>query len=172
MYIIICIVILILNAVLCYEDIRDQEVDIWPLVLLFGCSCYVCLNRNQFLFHEFSHRIMFSGSLLLIIFCLLKLYIGLKYRRKRKLLDKMLGKGDLWYWISLMPLFNTYTYALLLWGSLVFSLLVYVITAKHQHKQDPLSIKIPLVGYQAIFYATVLLINMLYPFEILNRPLL
>ena len=128
-----------------YEDISDQKISLWALVLVFTMGVYLhytAVPQEVFL-TQFYRNI--SGVALLLVF--LATYVHLRFKTG---LFKLFGSGDAIFFVVLAVSLSTSAFVLLFVSSLVFSL---VITLCFPKKIQPRTI--PLAGLQALFFSLV-----------------
>jgi hypothetical protein len=150
------------SSIILFQDFKHRLVSLWVL-LLFGltCICSVLINRNiETLFYNILFTIIYIG----LIWLILKLYLYLKFRRNKRILNEQLGLADVLTILFVGLTFNAVGLVFFFCFGFIFSLLSYVIymfVSKHKKNEH-----IPLAGLLVLFY--VLTIFILYLNEVNN----
>ena len=146
------ILILLLFAIVTYEDISSRMVHaiIFP-ILAIALGYHYLQYTTPFLFfiNVIMNLILVSG-ILLILFVYCKLCI------KKTFLNNSFGLGDLFFFYTVSLAFPTMTFVVLFVFSLIFSLALHLII-----KQNKIQNTIPLAGYMALFFVIILSVNTL-----------
>lgn len=152
--ILLSVALSVLLAAICWQDVRERQVSLWILLLLFGG----CLGR--FLLMEESYVFpLINSSFLLLQGGVILLYLWMRYRTAR--VSKYCGAGDVMFWVACLWCFSPLNFLLFFVVSLVGALAFHLLLRQWlQHYQ---SIYIPLAGFQGLFLTAALALELLLP---------
>lgn len=142
--------LVILLALIAYEDIRSRQIRLVLLILSF-------ITLLGYLSTQFSADMLLQRSFFNLVYimflCLcIILYISFKHRRPNFNLNRYLGTGDILFWIILVPYFDLILFALFFVISLLVSLFLHMVFTKKNEL-------IPLAGYQSICFIFYLILE-------------
>lgn len=153
--------ILIATFVLVFlQDYRERQVH-WfliPMIGILGGVMFYNSTLPELFFIGFAMNLGFLAILVLFII----VYARFKLRMH---LLKVMGLGDLLFFIAMSLAFPTLTFIVLFVFSLVFSLVLHLYLSKHQKGAT-----VPLAGYMSLFFGLTYLthwsgiINLVYQF--------
>ena len=93
------------------------------------------------------------------------LFTWFRFRQRTNIFKSSFGLGDLLFLIMLIPLFSPINYIAFFLGSIVFSLIIYLILKTFKiYKKE----KIPLAGFQSLFLTFVLITQFFFKFNLYN----
>ena len=150
------------SSIILVQDFKERLVSLWVL-LLFGVTCLssVLLNRGV---ETLLYNILFTIIYIGLIWLILKLYLYLKFRKNKRILNEQLGLSDVLTILFIGLTFNAVSLVFFFCLGFIFSLLSYVIymlVSKHKKSEH-----IPLAGLLVLFY--VLTVFILYLNKINN----
>ncbi len=148
----ISILLLVVLFAISYQDFKERKVYFWLFILsgiLIGIKHYNKVGMSQFLLN-----IVINMTLISLIVFVLSMYS--KYRMKKSL-QQSLGLGDILFFVVISLGFPTLTFLLLFVFSVFFTGILFVAMKKHIAKDQ-----IPLAGFQSLFVALVLLVNLIF----------
>lgn len=154
--------LLLSSSIILFQDFKERLVSLWVL-LLFGLTCMssVLLNRGiEILLYNILFTIIYIG----LIWLVLKLYLYLKFRKNKRILNEQLGLADVLTILFIGLTFNAVGIVFFFCFGFIFSLLsfmIYILIFKHNKNEH-----IPLAGLLVVFY--VLTIFILYLNKINN----
>ncbi|NVK51286.1 MAG: hypothetical protein HWD85_00005 [Flavobacteriaceae bacterium] len=125
---------------------------LFPLILIIGGYVQITNQTVELYLLFTAYNLSFISILLLI------LYLYTKIQMKKKL-SKSLGLGDVLFFLFLGVSFPTATFLVLFSGSLVFSLLVFLLLKPILKEKT-----VPLAGLQSLFLTLVLIVNSFFNF--------
>lgn len=150
-------VLVVSSAIILYQDFKDRQVSVW-LLLLFGIttiSSVIYFRDLQTLFYNAIGSILYLG----IIWAFLKLYLYLKFRKNKVILDQQLGAADVLIIFFIGLSFNAIGMVFFFCLSFIFSLLCFVILSFFKKQQDQANI--PLAGFLVFFYVIwIIMLNL------------
>lgn len=147
------IAIVLLLAVLIYQDFAQRAVHWVLLALLIPCQfglAYLTIGAEELLFN-----LGINTMLLVFQFLLLTVYFSLRTRALTNIINRFIGIGDLLFFVFLSVSFSPFNLILFFIFSLVLILTVYAVAMRSKLKQY----KIPLLGNMSIIYMIVLAIE-------------
>ncbi len=147
-------ILLLLTLFLIYrQDIKDRRVTLGLFVLgiLLGGMLHF-LHQNTYVFLT---GLIINRTLILIIISVLYGYTKIRLKTG---LDKVIGSGDILFFILLGVSFPVVSFVVLFVLSLIFSLLISIIFKKRFDRKA-----IPLAGLQSLFLGLSLIGNRIIP---------
>lgn len=145
-------ILLVLLAIIMYQDIKDKEVTLLVLLSLIVTGGLLhFLQQNYWVF-----LVSLLVNTLLIGIVLLFIYLYAKFKMKVSL-PNVLGMGDILFFLFLGFSFPTASFSILFSVSLLFSLSLSVLIKSKENL-------VPLAGYQSVFLLLVLVVNHLFKF--------
>ncbi len=135
-------------GIVAIQDLRDREVlwILFPSIALFLASLHIShVGLEHFAFFALNNIILVSCILLL-------LWTVTKYIFKKRFLDVSFGTGDMLFMYAFTLGFPTLTFIVLLVGSILFSLMAFLILKLFVRAET-----VPLAGLMGIFLIAVLL---------------
>ena len=146
------IIFIITLGLLFYQDIKEQKVSIWILLIgiaLGGIIHY--LHQVQIVFLS-----NIGANIIFITLIFLVLWGYAKFKLKKKIFE-VFGEGDLFFFILLAVSLPILSFLMVFVFSLIFSLLVFILL-KSTFKEST----VPLAGLQSLFLGLVLIANKLF----------
>ncbi|QTE21143.1 prepilin peptidase [Polaribacter cellanae] len=143
------LLLIIILAILCYQDIKERKVSLFILVLgivVGGFTHYLNQEITIFLYN-----ILVNSLFVMIVFGILIAYS--KWKMKTKIFD-VFGVGDLFFFILLAVSLPILSFLIVFIFSLIFSLAIFI-SLKKRFKDS----SVPLAGLQSLFFIIVLLFN-------------
>ncbi len=160
---IISISIIMVLAIIIYQDLKFRFLDVkYAVLLLLLCIWY-----------HIENPLLNYGNILLILgfiglnLVLLIAYFSLKKGRFFNPIDRLLGLGDIVFFMAIAPLFLVHQYILFFISGLLFSL-VLTLSLRLVTKKEK---NLPLAGYMSIYLGSIFLINLLFNKAFLNLGL-
>ena len=135
-------------GIVAVQDLRDREVlwILFPAIALFLAGLHIShVGLEHFLFFALNNCILVTCILLL-------LWVVTKYIFKKRFLDVSFGTGDILFMYAFALGFPSLTFIVLLVGSILFSLLAFIILKLFFRAET-----VPLAGLMGIFLIAVLL---------------
>lgn len=141
-------------GIIVFQDFRYRLVSLWVL-LFFGIVCLssvlIFRGPKALLYNGVSCALYF-----LFTWLMLKLYLYLKYRKNRPVLNELLGPADVLVMLFMGFTFNAVGLILFFCSGFIFSLVTYFIyVALHKNKANE---HIPLAGLLALFYGLTIIL--------------
>lgn len=153
------VVILIgLLSVVIYQDFKNREIS-WfliPLLLIIGIT-------NALISIDYKDFLTYAGINLAIVMLNLlgvTLFISLKEKKIKNIIDTYLGLGDILFFFVLTVLFSPFNFILFFIGSILLTSLVYIIVMLFDKIKQPL---IPLAGAMSLVLIVALAFQHFYP---------
>lgn len=142
------------SSIILVQDFKERLVSLWVL-LLFGLTCMssVLLNRGL---ETLLYNILFTIIYIGLIWLILKLYLYLKFRKNKRILNEQLGLADVLTILFIGLTFNAVGLVFFFCLGFIFSLssfLIYVLVFKHKKNEQ-----IPLAGLLVVFYMLTIFI--------------
>ena len=137
-----------------YQDFKKREVSL-ILFLLAGVLGSLTHYATQYLY-------IFLMSLfinMIVIFIVILILLVYSKQKMKMSLKEVIGLGDILFFILLAISFPTVSFLLLFTGSLVFSLVLFLVL-----KPKMVNKTVPLAGLQALFLGLALFVNVLFNF--------
>ena len=145
---IVLVMCLILVAV---QDLKCRKIHIVLPVVVFISSCLISLKTISY-----KYTILPNITFVIVVISFMVMYMTLKYRAFKNPFKYYFGLGDLLFYLSITPLFLLNQFVVYFIGSLVVSLLIFMIF-KGKIQSD----SIPLAGFCAIFLLTIITLDKL-----------
>jgi hypothetical protein len=137
-------------GIMAYQDMRDREVT-WVLFPLLG-TCLALTHILQVGFSVFVHAIVIN---LILITCVVSLLWSITtFGFKKSFLNVSFGLGDLLFLYIFAMGFPTMTFVYLMVGSLLFSLLAFLLMKLVLQSQT-----VPLAGLMGLFLIAMTLLS-------------
>lgn len=145
------------SAIILYQDFNERQVSLWVL-LVFGTVTILsvlCYRDNETLLYN-GVGIVLYGS---FIWLILKLYLFVKFRKNKRILDEQLGLADVLVIFFIGLTFNTVGMVFFFCFGFVFSLLIFLVYSFLKKDNDRQSI--PLAGMLVFFYViSIIILNL------------
>ena len=151
-------ILIISSAIILFQDFKDREVSLWVL-LLFGVTTLssVIYQRNLETLLCNSLGIFLYGG---FIWLMLKLYLFLKFKKNKAILNYQLGLADVLVVLFIGITFNIVGMIFFFCFGFVFSLIAFVIYSVIKKESDVQSI--PLAGLLVFFYVmSIIILNLI-----------
>ena len=154
---------LIINSVIIlFQDFKERLVSLWVLVT-FGLICIssIVLNRD---IETLLYSVMFTALYMGFIWLILKLYLYLKFKKNKTIIDEFIGLADVLVIFFIGITFNAVGLILFFCCGFIFSLvcyLGYVFISKDKTNEH-----IPLAALLVGFY--LLSVFMLHLVEVIS----
>jgi len=149
----------IVSLVIIYQDLKNRLIS-WFLLPLLLVALMLTANINRW--EDFLINTSLNFSFLIVQYILLKIYFYVKERRTIIIIDKLIGKGDVYFIITLIFGFSIINYILVVIGGLIFSLVVFLIYSSiHKHNQNT----VPLAGLLSIFLLMIKTTGYIYDYN-------
>ena len=135
-------------GIVAIQDLRDREVMwiLFPAIAVFLAGLHIShVGVEHFIFFALNNSILVSCILLL-------LWAVTKFVFNKRFLDVSFGLGDMLFMYAFALGFPTLTFIVLLVGSILFSLVAFVLLKLFVRAET-----VPLAGLMGIFLITVLL---------------
>ena len=152
----ICIALI----VLAFQDFKSLSIGLQPLVVLFVFSLVLALRQSNAL--SILQSSFACMLFLLMQFVVLELYFRFKHGQFFGL-DKMIGVGDLLFYLAVIPIMNFSNYLLYFCVSIIAALVIGVFVKWFYKHKNP---KIPLAGTAAIVLLFSLIISKLCKYSL------
>lgn len=157
MFLNICLAIALLIVFL--QDVKYRHIHILLPLIILVISFYIFKKNIDVNYLIILQNILFVFLTLL----LLVMYMSLKNKSFLNPFKNYFGLGDLFFFVSITPLFVTYNYVLFFIFSMLFSVVIHLIFSKL------MTIKtVPLAGFSALFLIFILLKDLLFDFKSLT----
>ena len=117
-------VLLISSGIILFQDFKERQVSLW-ILLLFGVltiSSVVYFRDFETLFYNGVGVLLYGG----FIWVMLKLYLFLKFKKNKTILDQQLGLADVFVIFFIGLTFNTIGMIFFFCFGFILSLLTFV----------------------------------------------
>jgi hypothetical protein len=155
------ILLIVTSCIICIQDFKERFVSLWILVV-FGILSIVSVlyykNVNVLLINLLGTIIY--GS---FIWLTLKLYMFLKFKRNRTILNSRLGMADILVFLFIGLTLNIVGMILFFCFGFLFSLFVFIIYSFF-NKNIKIA-TIPLAGLLVLFYTIIIFVFNLFNFN-------
>ena len=152
-------VLLISSGIILFQDFKERQVSLW-ILLLFGVltiSSVVYFRDFETLFYNGVGVLLYGG----FIWVMLKLYLFLKFKKNKTILDQQLGLADVFVIFFIGLTFNTIGMIFFFCFGFILSLLTFLIYSLFKKESDTQSI--PLAGLLVFFYViSIIILNLVY----------
>ena len=150
-------VLLISSGIILFQDFKERQVSLW-ILLLFGVltiSSVVYFRDFETLFYNGVGVLLYGG----FIWVMLKLYLFLKFKKNKTILDQQLGLADVFVIFFIGLTFNTIGMIFFFCFGFILSLLTFLIYSVFKKESDTQSI--PLAGLLVFFYViSIIILNL------------
>jgi hypothetical protein len=153
------------SAIILFQDFKSRSVSLWVL-LIFGSVCIssvIYFRDIQTLFYNIISTTIYLG----FIWLMLKVYLYLKFKKNKTLLDELMGKADLLVMFFIGLTFNTIGSVFFFCFAFIGSLLaffIYSLTKKNRNDET-----IPLAGLLVFFYlSAIVIVNFINDFYLID----
>jgi hypothetical protein len=148
------VVVLLLLAVIVYQDFVSRAVSVWCFLLLAICFVYHHISSSSL--EQFALNVMVNVGFCVVQFLVLTIYFSIKNSQLVNITDNMLGLGDM---VMLLVLCFVFTPLLFL----VFfstSMIMAVVTGLYFHRKKQ---TIPLAGIQSVVLMVwIIIVNFIF----------
>jgi hypothetical protein len=147
-------VLILSSGIILFQDFKERQVSLWVL-LLFGALCVssvLYFRDPEILFYN-GVGVLLYGS---FIWLMLKLYMFLKFKKNKVIINKELGMADVLVVLFIGITFNTIGMILFFCFGFVFSLVAFLMYSVL--KKDSNTQSIPLAGLLVFFYVILIII--------------
>lgn len=134
------IILLFTFGLIFYQDIKERQVYwfLFPLVGICVGSLFFFKTLSELFIAAIVINVLFVSILLLGIF----LYAKFKLKSQ-----KVIGLGDILFFLASAFAFSTISFIVIFIGSLIFSLVLHSAIAKNRN-----AVTVPLAGYMSLFF--------------------
>ena len=150
-------VLLISSGIILFQDFKERQVSLW-ILLLFGVltiSSVVYFRDFETLFYNGVGVLLYGG----FIWVMLKLYLFLKFKKNKVILNQQLGLADVFVIFFIGLTFNTIGMIFFFCFGFILSLLTFLIYSVFKKESDTQSI--PLAGLLVFFYViSIIILNL------------
>jgi hypothetical protein len=156
-FIVFLTILIISSVIILFQDFKDREVSLWVLIL-FGLLCV-----SSVVYYRNLETILYNGLGVLVyggfIWLILKLYLFLKFKKNKPILNHQLGLADVFVVLFIGITFNTAGVVFFFCFGFVFSLITFVVYSLLKRDSDTQSI--PLAGLLVFFYVmSIIILNL------------
>ena len=154
--------LIISSFIILFQDFKERLVSLWVL-MTFGLMCLtsVILNRDvETLLYGILCTVIYMG----FIWGILKLYMYLKFKKNKAIIDELIGLADVLVIFFIGITFNAVGLILFFCFGFIFSLICYVLYTSIS--KNKINEHIPLAGLLVGFY--LFSVFMLYLVELTN----
>ncbi len=140
--------LILVSFFITYQDFKERLVSLWLLILFASVSlASLILNRdwNTVLYNTID-IVLYLG----LILAVLKLYLYLKFKKNKKIINELLGIADIVIIFFIGITFNIIGIIFFFCFGFIFTVLGYFILSLLQKKSKHQTI--PLAGFLVIFY--------------------
>jgi hypothetical protein len=149
------------SAIILYQDFKERLVSLW-IILVFGANTIASViyfrDLETFLYNGLS-TLLYIG----FIWLMLKLYLFLKFKKNKAILNQQLGTADVLVILFISLTFNLVGMIFFFCFAFIFSLLSFILFFTIKKNKD--SQNIPLAGLLVFFYIVVIIILNLIQFN-------
>lgn len=156
-YIVFLAVLIVSSVIILFQDFKERQVSLWVL-LLFGASTVtsvIYFRDMETLFYNGLGTLLYGA----FIWLMLKLYMYLKFKKNKAIIDHQLGMADVLVIFFIGLTFNTIGMIFFFCFGFVFSLLIFLIYSALKKDTDNQSI--PLAGLLVFLYViSIIILNL------------
>ncbi len=146
-------------ALVVYQDVKLRLIHILLPVAIFGLGIAINWDLMRFIHMDWISSLLFLALNLLVV----TLYFSIKAKRYVNPFDALIGWGDIWFLIALVPLFHFRGYVQFFVMGMLFSLVLFIVMKSIYPKYKT----IPLAGFLSIFLIGTTLAQHLTDIDIL-----
>lgn len=158
-YIVFYAALILSSGIIFFQDFKERQVSLWVL-LLFGASTItsvIYFRDLETLLYNGLGTLLYGG----FIWLMLKLYLFLKFKKNKAIIDHQLGMADVLVIFFIGFTFNAVGMILFFCFGFVFSLLAFVVYTVF--KKNANSQSIPLAGLLVFFYVlSIIILNLIF----------
>jgi hypothetical protein len=150
-------VLIISSGIILFQDFKERQVSLWVL-LLFGVS-----TLSSVIYFRDVETLLYNGIGVLLyggfIWLMLKLYLFLKFKKNKAIIDHQLGMADVLVIFFIGLTFNTIGMIFFFCFGFVLSLITFLVYSTLKKDTDTQSI--PLAGLLVFFYViSIIILNL------------
>ena len=158
--------VIVVLCIMIFQDFKFRGITWWLFPLLL--AMLLALSGLEGSFSETIYKFMMNGLFVGLQIGLLILYFSVRRRTFTNIFQGYLGLGDLLFLVCLAAYLPLMSFAVFYVGSL---LMVIVISLCVMHLLKISTNKIPLAGYQALFFLVLILIELLHKQVIFSQEI-
>lgn len=155
---VIDICLLLLLAVVLFQDLKQRQIS-WFLIPLLLVS-FIAQGLFRIPANELMHYTMFNIGFIVVQLVILTAYISIKNKRLVNIINSYLGIGDVLFIATVAAAFSPLNFIVFYITALLFTLFVFVVVKLLTKK---LSKEIPLAGAMAAVMIGLILVNQWLP---------
>lgn len=158
MQLLIDIVLLVLLAIVVYQDLKQREIS-W-LLIPFLLGCFLARGFLLIPSNEIISNTLLNISFIVLQLLVLTAYVSIKNKKISNVINSFLGLGDVLFFVVICLAFSSVNFILFYVMSLLFTLvgfIAYNMLVKKATKE------IPLAGAMAMVMITLILLNQWMP---------
>lgn len=142
-------------AIMFYQDLKLRAIY-W---ILFPLLFLILLIRN--LYHtnieDLLEAVLYNFGYILLIFLSMKAFFSFLRGKQTKIIDRVMGTGDVFFLIALAVFFSPFNFILFF---VLSKLIVILIVAIHNLVREKQMRKVPLAGFQAAILMILYIYNL------------
>lgn len=151
------VVLILSSVIILFQDFKERQVSLW-LLLLFGA-----LTISSVIYFRDAEALLYNGVGTLLygsfIWLMLKLYMFLKFKKNKAIIDHQLGMADVLVIFFIGITFNTIGMIFFFCFGFVLSLMTFFVYSVL--KKDSNTQSIPLAGLLVFFYViSIIILNL------------
>lgn len=143
--------LILLSAILAFQDIKTRQISLYVLLLWLGVALAIVFQKYPV--KEVGFNTLVNGSFVLIVFLILTAYFSAKEKQIVNIIDKYIGLGDLAFFLLLGVCFSPANYLLFFTCGLFLTLVGSVLLQLFYRNTAP---EIPLAGAFAVQFIFLL----------------
>ncbi|MES2141101.1 MAG: hypothetical protein V4511_15450 [Bacteroidota bacterium] len=155
---VIDICLLLLLAVVLFQDLKQRQIS-WfliPLLLVF----FIAQGLFRIPANELIHYTMFNIGFIVVQLVILTVYISIKNKKLVNIINSYLGIGDVLFIATVAAAFSPFNFIIFYIAALLFTLLVFLMVTLLTKN---LSKEIPLAGAMAAVIMVLIIVNQWLP---------
>lgn len=137
--------LIILLVTVAYSDFKYRHVLLWQFLAIGGIFLINALMYISFL--DFMRNWAINIGIVLIQLLIVQAWFVLRDKKNRNIVNKMIGMGDILFFVLLAMYFETYSFVLFVTGTLLIISIIYLF--RKIFSSDGLE-SIPLAGWWAL----------------------
>lgn len=158
MLLVINICLLLLLAVVVYQDLKERQIS-WfliPLLLsLFAVQGLFRVSADELIGHT-----LFNVCFIMVQLLVLTIYISIKNKKPVNIINSYLGLGDVLFFITVAAAFSPLNFIVFYIIGLLFTLLFFIVLKRIV---KTVSTEIPLAGGMAALMIVLIILNQWLP---------
>lgn len=158
MSILLLAILIGLLSIIIYQDFKSREISWFLIPLLFVAGIANALYHIELF--EFTSYVGINLSIIILNLLGVTLFISLKEKKLKNIIDSYLGLGDVLFFLVLTTIFSPFNFILFFIGSILITSIVYVGVILFKQQKQTL---IPLAGAMSLLLVIALVVQYIHP---------